>query len=866
MSQSGTFGGGGNSPLNVQTLTGNTGGAISPTANNINIVGDGTVVVDGDPALSELTIKVGNAVTTRYNADFGNALASANVLNIIGSNVITTLGLLNNITIRMVNGADGQLLIGGGTDPVWANITSADGTVVITSGPNTIDLSAPSTFTGDTGGPVSPLSNNLNILGGNGVVVTGNPLTNTLTLNASSTVATTYVTDDGNAEPDTNILNIIGDSVITTTGFLDTVTIDMVNGTDGQLLIGGGTEPVWADLTSTDGSVTITAGPNSIDLSSPSTGADSFTGNTGGPVAPIGGNINIVGDNVVTVAGDAITGTLTASLINGTNGQLIIGGGTEPAWASLTSTDGSVTITTGANSIDLSSPSAGANTLTGNTGGAVSPIGGNINVVGSNVVTVTGNPATGTLTTSLTNGTNGQLLIGGGSAPAWASLTSSDGSVTITPGANSINLQAAIPSGGITTLAGDSGTATGSTVTIGGGANINTSASGSTVTVAVTDRIDLPSTNSAKTQGVLSLGSCEFFSYTADTLQADSNIFIGKNMPSTTNIGFQSDLIAIGTNAMSGISSSDGLATAIAIGRNALQNGGSGIFVSPASNAIAIGTNAMQNGGAQEDIAIGRDAMLNSLNDSTAGDSIAIGVSAMSGSLAGGRDCIAIGRSAMANGKGPENIAIGPMAMFSSVTREGSIAIGYDSLGDSCGNYSIGIGYRAGDGTPTTSDNCIYIGSEGLSSDPSGTIRIGNRTGGNDSPTYIMGIRGVTTNNNDAVAVLIDSAGQLGTVSSSIRYKENVQTLGEDSAVLHKLRAVSFTYKDRPADRKEYGFIAEEVLEHIPDIVVYNKEGEPETIQYHKLYGLMVSEIQQNRKKIEALEQRLADLEARISS
>jgi hypothetical protein len=43
----------------------------------------------------------------------------------------------------------------------------------------------------------------------------------------------------------------------------------------------------------------------------------------------------------------------------------------------------------------------------------------------------------------------------------------------------------AIAGGGITTLNGDSGSATGSTVTISGGTNITTSATGSTVTVAV---------------------------------------------------------------------------------------------------------------------------------------------------------------------------------------------------------------------------------------------------------------------------------------------------------------------------------------------------------------------------------------------
>ena len=58
MSQAGILningGGGGGSPVN--TLTGNTGGAVPPTANNINVIGTGNVLVTGNPATSTLTI------------------------------------------------------------------------------------------------------------------------------------------------------------------------------------------------------------------------------------------------------------------------------------------------------------------------------------------------------------------------------------------------------------------------------------------------------------------------------------------------------------------------------------------------------------------------------------------------------------------------------------------------------------------------------------------------------------------------------------------------------------------------------------------------------------------------------------------
>jgi hypothetical protein len=84
------------------------------------------------------------------------------------------------------------------------------------------------------------------------------------------------------------------------------------------------------------------------------------------------------------------------------------------------------------------------------------------------------------------NGTNGQLLVAGtGVIPAWASVTSGDGSVTIGVGSNTIDLT--VSGATASTFPTDSGTATPSlgATTIAGGTNINTSGAGSTVTINV---------------------------------------------------------------------------------------------------------------------------------------------------------------------------------------------------------------------------------------------------------------------------------------------------------------------------------------------------------------------------------------------
>ena len=47
--------------------------------------------------------------------------------------------------------------------------------------------------------------------------------------------------------------------------------------------------------------------------------------------------------------------------------------------------------------------------------------------------------------------------------------------------------------------------------------------------------------------------------------------------------------------------------------------------------------------------------------------------------------------------------------------------------------------------------------------------------------TVIAGIRGITTGVANAIPVVIDSNGQLGTVSSSIRFKEDVHDMADVS-------------------------------------------------------------------------------------
>lgn len=117
-------GGGGGSP--VQTLTGNSGGAVPPTANNITIVGSGSITVTGNPGTSTLTITetggglVWNDRAISFAASSNNgyfvsatatgtmpaAPAQGDVVEYCATNAGVTLTVLANAGQRLCVGTD----------------------------------------------------------------------------------------------------------------------------------------------------------------------------------------------------------------------------------------------------------------------------------------------------------------------------------------------------------------------------------------------------------------------------------------------------------------------------------------------------------------------------------------------------------------------------------------------------------------------------------------------------------------------------------------------------------------------------------------------------------------------------------------
>jgi len=96
------------------------------------------------------------------------------------------------------------------------------------------------------------------------------------------------------------------------------------------------------------------------------------------------------------------------------------------------------------------------------------------------------------------------------------------------------------------------------------------------------------------------------------------------------------------------------------------------------------------------------------------------------------------------------------------------------------------------------------------------------------------------------------------TETSALRYKENVSNL-DSIASLYKLRPVTFDWKDTGI--RDIGLIAEEVKQHVPELVHSDEEGGADGIKYSKLTSLLIKAVQDQQTEIIDLKSRLDNLD-----
>jgi len=258
---------------------------------------------------------------------------------------------------------------------------------------------------------------------------------------------------------------------------------------------------------------------------------------------------------------------------------------------------------------------------------------------------------------------------------------------------------------------------------------------------------------------------------------------------------------------------------------------------------------------------------------------------------------IAIGRQALyRNTTGNENVAVGGLTLDSNTTGSNNTAIGDDSLGinstgyfntavgsdsldsNSTGRRNTAIGYMAGEKNTTGSYN-IFIGDRagsGLYSYKNRNICIGATASGHsnvDNRIFIgeqdshegCNIAGISDTNVTTDAVYINSSGRLGINTSSRRFKEDINDMPMSSVQdLTKLRPVTFAYIEDETKQKQYGLIAEEVIDVYPEIVNLDKDGLPRSVRYNQFVPILIEGYQKHDAEITGYGEKIAGHDSEI--
>jgi predicted ribosome quality control (RQC) complex YloA/Tae2 family protein len=99
-------------------------------------------------------------------------------------------------------------------------------------------------------------------------------------------------------------------------------------------------------------------------------------------------------------------------------------------------------------------------------------------------------------------------------------------------------------------------------------------------------------------------------------------------------------------------------------------------------------------------------------------------------------------------------------------------------------------------------------------------------------------------------------------MSSSRRFKKEIEAMDKASEAVLALKPVTFHYKSDETNTPQFGLIAEEVAQVNPHLVVRDKNGEIYTVRYEAVNAMLLNEFLKEHRKVE---QQRKDFEAALA-
>jgi hypothetical protein len=252
----------------------------------------------------------------------------------------------------------------------------------------------------------------------------------------------------------------------------------------------------------------------------------------------------------------------------------------------------------------------------------------------------------------------------------------------------------------------------------------------------------------------------------------------------------------------------------------------------------------------------------NALASNTFGNyNTADGVNALFANIDGDNNTASGLRALSGNFSGSENTAVGVSALANNGGGSQNTAVGFKALlNNRGGNHNIALGHEAGinvGGLNNPRDNNIEIGNAGDFFD-NAIIRIGDV----QTRTFVAGISGAPVVGD---TVVVDANGQLGTATSSARFKKEIKPMDKASEAILALKPVSFQYKGDPNGTRQFGLIAEDVAKVNLDLVTRDRNGEIYSVRYEAVNAMLLNEFLKQHKAFLEEQRKVQEQQAAIT-